>query len=399
MTICLVACATICSSAAYGEDVSVHGRVMGQTIDGDHLGPVPGAKIELATFGGDVLATVTADDDGYYVVDGLGASQYAYKIEAAGFLTENARRRIEVSAAGVHVVDFVLTQGSDESPQPDEPAEPEGGELQVRAFAEQNGKRALVPNAEIRLRRDTGGPILARTSGPQGRRAVRVPPGTWRVSAAAPGGESKAHPEPITIAPGARQTVDIDVPAPPPAPRRAPLPKPPANDGRKVAFYGDVAPAERVVFVVDKSNSMQFGRFDLAFAELERAVSYLTETQQFYVVFFSDTVHPMFDPLSPDGLVPATPQRRAQLEQFATDLPYRLGTNARPALERALALKPDVIYLLGDGAFTDDTVSYLASLTDNTIPICTVSFQSLQRGAAVMKRIADRTGGRFIYVP
>ena len=241
--------------------------------------------------------------------------------------------------------------------------------------------------------------MITRTTAPQGRTSNPVAPGKWLVSASAPGVKCAAHPEPIEIAPGGAEAVEITLAAPSDQKRTAPPVPKEKNDGTKAAFYGDVTTAKRIVFVVDKSNSMRGDRFEEAFAELMRSVNYLTPDQHFYVIFFSDAMHPMFEPDAPAELIPASADNRARLETFAADLPHRLGTNAHGSVEKALALKPDVIYLLGDGAFTDDTASYLLNLQGNSIPICTVAFKSLPRGAEVLQRIAERHHGRFAYVP
>ncbi len=393
----LVALAAIgTSSGSRADDTSVHGRVMGQTIEGDHLGPVAGATVEFRSAGGAIAGSTVADDAGYYRIEGLAPSQYVYRIAAAGFREENAHRGLEVSAVGAHVLDFVLTQGEDK-PQ-EEPADRPEGALVVRTWKEHDGKKTPVAGADVTLRSTDGGQLLHRASGAQGRNRLIVPIGTWRVSASVPGGASTVYPQPVEVDADGRRQIDLTIQVPP-APKRAPLPPPPPNDGRKACFYGDVAEARRIVFVVDKSNSMQVEKFDEAAKELSHSLNYLTAEQQFYVIFFSDGMHPMFEPDAPADLVAATAEQRGRVERFGAELPFRLGTNARPAVERALALKPDVIYLLGDGAFTDDTGRYLLELRDNPIPICTVAFKSKERGATIMKQIAERHHGRFMYVP
>ncbi len=131
---------------------------------------------------------------------------------------------------------------------------------------------------------------------------------------------------------------------------------------------------------------MRIEKFDEAAKELMHSVNYLTEQQQFYVIFFSDQMHPMFGAEAPDELIPASAANRERLQQYLGELPFHQGTKARPSMERALALKPDVIYLLGDGAFTDGTAKFLLGLKDNKVPICTVAFKSKEPGAKIMKQ-------------
>ncbi|WP_395750813.1 carboxypeptidase regulatory-like domain-containing protein [Prosthecobacter sp.] len=92
---------------------AVHGRVYGQTEKGDNLGPIPGAKIELlAGQGGKVVATATADSPGgYYEIKNLPPADYAYRVTASGFATEDAGRGFTVPKATLEYVhDFLLSK-------------------------------------------------------------------------------------------------------------------------------------------------------------------------------------------------------------------------------------------------------------------------------------------------
>lgn len=92
---------------------AVHGRVYGQTEKGENLGPLPGAKIELLSGkGGTVVATATANSPGgYYEIKALPPADYAYRVSAAGFMTEDAGRGFTVPKNTLEYVhDFILTR-------------------------------------------------------------------------------------------------------------------------------------------------------------------------------------------------------------------------------------------------------------------------------------------------
>lgn len=92
---------------------AVHGRVYGQDEKGENLGPIPGAKIELLSGpGGTVVATATANSPGgYYEIKNLPPADYAYRVSAAGFATENAGRGFTVPKATLEYVhDFLLSK-------------------------------------------------------------------------------------------------------------------------------------------------------------------------------------------------------------------------------------------------------------------------------------------------
>ena len=80
---------------------------------GDNLGPLAGAKVELlAGPGGKVVATATASEPGgYYEIKQLPPADYAYRVTAAGFAPEDAGRGFQVPQGTLEYVhDFLLTQ-------------------------------------------------------------------------------------------------------------------------------------------------------------------------------------------------------------------------------------------------------------------------------------------------
>ncbi len=92
---------------------AVHGRVYGQDEKGENLGPLPGAKIELLSGpGGTVVATATANSPGgYYEIKNLPPADYAYRVSATGFATEDAGRGFKVPKATLEYVhDFLLSK-------------------------------------------------------------------------------------------------------------------------------------------------------------------------------------------------------------------------------------------------------------------------------------------------
>jgi len=156
-------------------------------------------------------------------------------------------------------------------------------------------------------------------------------------------------------------------------------------------FFGTTVPGTRFVYVVDASRSMAGTRFRKAKRELFRSVSNLRPDQQHYVIFFGYDTYPMYFPESCPSLVPSIPDSWKRLSRWMrrVDPNTQPATNGRTAILMALALKPDAVYLLSDGAFTDDTVPTLLTIDDNEIPIHTIAFgnedarRDLQRIAVV----------------
>ncbi|MCA9248912.1 MAG: VWA domain-containing protein [Planctomycetales bacterium] len=159
-------------------------------------------------------------------------------------------------------------------------------------------------------------------------------------------------------------------------------------------FFGTRSSGRRFVFVVDNSNSMTKGRFETALNELVNTVEGFGPKQQFYVIFFSDTAYPLFHPQGAKGLVPATIQNKEMLRAWLHTVELCLRTKGEAAVSAALALRPDAIYILGDGAFTDKTREMILG-QPKSIPIHTLGMEVDKRGETELKAIAKHTGGTY----
>jgi len=164
-----------------------------------------------------------------------------------------------------------------------------------------------------------------------------------------------------------------------------------------------------VVFVVDASGSM-LASLRTVIDELARSLSRLGPTQRFSIVFFQRGAAV---PLPPDGgLRPATPEAiRAALAWARTEVRPSGGSDPVPALERALSLRPDAIFLLGtavtgSGDFAISTEEILARL-ERANPIDPetgrrrVEIQCVQYldpdPLGTLRKIADRHSGDYGY--
>jgi cell division septation protein DedD len=168
------------------------------------------------------------------------------------------------------------------------------------------------------------------------------------------------------------------------------------GEGMRAAyFFGAKSTGSRFVFVVDNSNSMGGGRFETALNELVKTVEGLGPRQKFYVIFFSDTAYRMFHPTPVDGLVAATPENKAKLRRWLYTVQMCLRTRGLEAMQAALQLNPDAIYILGDGAFTDKTGKMLTAPHNRKTVIHTVGMEVQQRGANELTAIAKANKGTF----
>ena len=161
------------------------------------------------------------------------------------------------------------------------------------------------------------------------------------------------------------------------------------------SFFGSKVKGKRFVFVVDNSNSMTKGRLETALAELMHSVQKMDKSQQFYVIFFSDTGYRLFHPNPAPRMVPATESNKQQLRSWLYTVQMCLQTRGEDAMKVAFSLNPDVIYILGDGAFTDKTESILTAAHNRRTPINTVGMEVQEKGERQLKAIAKANNGTY----
>lgn len=182
--------------------------------------------------------------------------------------------------------------------------------------------------------------------------------------------------------------------------------EPPADDlgetEPQAEFFGVQATGDRFAFVVDCSVSMGGEKWINARKELIRSLERLNEHQFFYVVFFDGESHcmPMFaDGKQADGMMAASAENVDRFRDWLDAV--RLGAETRPyrSVRDAFERNPDAIFFLSDGAFADQTLTFLRGanlLDDGSVksPVHAISFEK-GRGSALLKRMAEENGGQF----
>jgi len=119
--------------------------------------------------------------------------------------------------------------------------------------------------------------------------------------------------------------------------------------GIKTSFIGLAGVGSRIVFVCDGTGSMGEAFGDLK-RQLRKSIDALTPVQSFNVIFFQDGKALAMEA---NRLLVATPENQTKAHAFFEKINLRFGSNPIPALERAFAQKPQLIYLLTDGDFFD----------------------------------------------
>ncbi len=163
----------------------------------------------------------------------------------------------------------------------------------------------------------------------------------------------------------------------------------------KVSFFGAEAEAQRIVFVVDNSGSMQHGRMQMTILELAASIRRLSQSQEFYVVFFSDQAYPMFYPKSVMETLPATQENKKAAMKWLRTVEMCLGGRLLDAMDFAVGLKPDVVFLLTDGDIRSPRVIERMTAAESwDFPIHTLGMGArTPQHAQVLQAIADASGG------
>lgn len=177
-------------------------------------------------------------------------------------------------------------------------------------------------------------------------------------------------------------------------------------------FFGVKAGGRRFVFIVDSSNSMRGDKFQDAKEELMYAVRRLDKQQMFYVIFFDNDALCMFSDAGKEAEarpVPASIANIRKLENWLKTVENERRTDPYDAVKIALKMRPDAIFLLSDGQFTDrgQTERYLAesNVIDDPIDgrrprvvVHTIGFYS-KDGEITLEAIAKAYQGSYRFVP
>ena len=160
---------------------------------------------------------------------------------------------------------------------------------------------------------------------------------------------------------------------------------------RQTSFFGIRAEGQLFIYVVDCSGSMiDEDRLDRAKSELRRSVNALQSPQRFKVIFYNDRPVPMPGELPKAADYPS----KAQLSRWLNMVQPEGPTDPRSSLSLALAMRPDAVFLLSDGAFPEGTSDAVARLNPKKVPIHCIDLASGAAGDDLRKIAAD-SGGQY----
>jgi hypothetical protein len=188
----------------------------------------------------------------------------------------------------------------------------------------------------------------------------------------------------------------------------------------QTAFFGVPAVGRRFAFILDISGSMEMNdRWGACVRQVAVAFENLTADSEMFVVLFSDH---LVVPTERAEWLPATDENKQRILEWLEHINPGGGTYPKPAFDLVFSSpsgKPDVIYFLTDGLFTEPSPERLARLcsggdtgilasvkelfirSDTNVPdhtvIHTLTLDDAS-GASICKKIAKATGGQYAHV-
>lgn len=182
------------------------------------------------------------------------------------------------------------------------------------------------------------------------------------------------------------------------------------NPAMSAQFFGVQATGNTFCYVVDNSASMKRdSAFEAAKSELIRSLSTMKPKQRYYIFFFGEEVQRMvLNGNQPEEFpVYATPENIQKTLSWVSRVKIQGGAPPNDALEAAIEMDPDGIFLLFDGDTSVDVAANLRK-TNRTqdiisgetprVSIHTIGFYT-QEFEPLMKRIANENRGTYRFVP
>lgn len=167
------------------------------------------------------------------------------------------------------------------------------------------------------------------------------------------------------------------------------------TDKKGLGIFDNAGTGRKVVYVIDYSSSMTGERLQAAKDELIRSLRKLRKNKRFYVIFYDDYEDPIPEP----NLLVATKNNVQDAITWIGGATGGGGTDPTDALIHAIRLKPDTIWLLSDGCFSDSVCDVIRKTNSGRkVSINTIAFHE-RMGEPVLKRIAKENKGDYRFVP
>jgi hypothetical protein len=184
------------------------------------------------------------------------------------------------------------------------------------------------------------------------------------------------------------------------------LPRHPAGTSGKgedtTTFFQIATQGKAIVYVIDRSASMGLnGGLARAKRELVASLDRLPSTSRFQIIAYNRSAEPLRIN-GESGLVFATPENRRSVALALEGMEAEGSTEHLPALRRALALGPEVIFFLTDADdLRAEHLRAITSLNHGRTVIHTIELgrASRAKGDVPLDALAQANGGRYQSVP
>lgn len=171
-----------------------------------------------------------------------------------------------------------------------------------------------------------------------------------------------------------------------------------SGGGGGAKFFGVEARGNRFAYIVDVSSSMEGGRIEQLRRALTASIDALLETSEFAIVQFSTDSRVVGERT---GWTQASPAGKKNIKIHIGMLFPDGATNPVPGFQiiSAIRPRPDAIYFMTDGEFTEEGVEAIIQLSrEMRAPVHCICLES-NEGESKMRRIAQSTRGTYTYVP
>lgn len=175
--------------------------------------------------------------------------------------------------------------------------------------------------------------------------------------------------------------------------------------GDGASFFGVEAQGSRFAYIVDRSGSMNYGgKMEQTKKELARSISAMAEGGEVVVVLYSSGPTPLTGKVK---WYQTDARTKISLRRDIMDVTANGGTQPLGAFEMIFKMRPrpDAIYFMTDGEFSDDVVGLVRSMNGKSkVPIHCIMFGDIGNDAVRgqvedrLRDIARDSGGLYKHV-
>jgi len=171
----------------------------------------------------------------------------------------------------------------------------------------------------------------------------------------------------------------------------------------EASFLGVQAEGKTFVYVLDNSGSMSsYGAIQVAKTELLASLQNLHVEQKFQIIFYNTVAKEMTNRSRLPELFWATSRNRNYASQFIRGILPEGGTDHMPALRKALALNPDIIFFLTDADQPQLNAGQLNEIHRKCGGVTSIHCIEFGKGQEIiadnfLKRLARQNGGTYSY--